>query len=103
MGINEYIKQQYEEQLEKQYENFKKELNQPNFVPDPEEVWKMYSNTFYENTGICKFVMSLLDIEAFDEHGALNEYHKILDSTNKKLSDLCSTYVAAWKKGKEEN
>lgn len=98
MGISEYIKKEYEENLLNRYNELKKTLESDNFVPGPEEVWKMYEEAFHENQGAYKFVIQLLGVEMFDKNGRLNEYHIYLDDINKRISDYCSAYVIAIKK-----
>jgi hypothetical protein len=83
----------YKELLNTRYESFKSFLLQENFVPDANEVWKMYSRAFNENSGIYHFAVKLLNLELFDKNGRLNECHIYLDKVNEKLINLCSGYV----------
>lgn len=98
MGIAEYIKEQYELNLRKQYESLKRQLEEECFTPDAVEVWKMYGNAFHENTGACKFAKDLLGIDMFDKSGKLNDFDIYLDRLNENMCNYCSAYVNGMKK-----
>lgn len=98
MNITNYLIQAYKENLTKRYEAFKKSLSSENFVPDANEVWKMYGIAFDENTGAYQLVKDLLDIERFDSTGKLNDLERYLDHINAMLSDYGTAYVSGLKK-----
>lgn len=94
MDIRKYLKEQYQENLKQRYDSLKSDLGSENFIPEMEEVWKMYGESFNENTGVCKFVCSLLNEDMYDESGKLNEFYQILDEYNLRMCDLCQAYAA---------
>lgn len=97
MNIQEYLKDQYKDNLKQRYDLLKSKLESENFVPEAEEVWKMYGEYFHENTGVCNFMCSLLNVDMYDASGKLNEFNIILDEYNRKMSDFCIVYVAGLK------
>lgn len=97
MNIQEYLKEQYEENLNQRYQSLKSQLESESFVPGPEEVWNMYGEYFSENKGICNFICALLNEDMYDESGKLGRCHLILDKYNAQMSDLCTAYVAGIK------
>lgn len=97
MNIQEYLKEQYQENLKRRYQSLKSELESESFVPEAEDVWKMYGKYFDENTGVCNFICFLLNVEMYDESGKLNEFHIALDEYNLRMCDLCQAYVAGRK------
>lgn len=97
MNIQGFLKEQYPENLEQRYDSLKANLENEQFVPEAEEVWRMYEENFHENNGICNFICSLLGADIYDESGRLNEFHRILDEYNHRMSDFCCAYVAGMK------
>lgn len=97
MNIQEYLKEQYEKNLNQRYQLLKSELESESFVPELEEVWKLYGKYFDENTGICNFICALLNEDMYDESGKLGRCHSVLDKYNAQMCDLCQAYVAGRK------
>ena len=92
-SIKELIEKEYKNNLLTRYENIKQTLEDENFEPEPEEVWKLNEKAFNENKVVYSFVSQLLNIDACDENRKRNNYDVYLDDINQKTISYCMAYV----------